>query len=63
MNLVIIQCNGQETDLRFQKQGDGICGKTHTVRKIYAIKTVSLKTASRINLNKNFLKTDVGKKS
>lgn len=37
--------------------------KTHRVRKIYAIKTVSLKIASRINFNKNFLKTDVGKKS
>lgn len=28
--------------------------KTHTVRKVYAIKTVSLKTASKINLIKNF---------
>lgn len=37
--------------------------KTHRVRKIYAIKTVSLKIASRINFNKNFLKIDVGKKS
>lgn len=45
--------------LTFQKQGDGISGKTQRVRKVYDTKNVSLKIASRINLTKNFFKIEV----